>query len=497
VKRRTRPPNKYTPPDTQKLKKNHTLQTAKLEQEVHVDDDMNHKKPEARPTRNCDDAGVNQQMNKNSQNKAQTKRGKLKVNTVNPEDVDFGPTPSFQNEYGTVSDHDDDEQCDSGADEKTPLCDQCGVEYVTTSCLECKSSECDACSFMLHKSGTRARHSRVPWTSAPAIMQDKVQQEHPVRPLGLDMRNVGAAKPNNPNNPNKVGAAKPVVNTGHISGAEKKPTAKVNWRSNEKAMIEANDELVSLYVVYSPWAPSVDEDTGEFSYTWGKIKEKHEIVAREFTPFPITGNIAKEHIHTLMHTARKTRTLMQTQKRTNMGGSGSDDIPILTQRERHLQEVISQEDRYNAFFENKKSKKGVIMEMKAEAGKLCMDAAISLHAKETSKKRKRSSAESPDKSDNDEVLTTQARKAADAQAPFLKALEENRQERNESTKTFSKLLESIATNRQQMLEKLEAEKAKDDEKEKEAMKSEKLFQKTLLMLQARSMGIDVNDLMQL
>ena len=48
-----------------------------------------------------------------------------------------------------------------------------------------------------------------------------------------------------------------------------------------------------------------------------------------------------------------------------------------------------------------------------------------------------------------------------------------------------------------MLEKLEAEKAKDDEKEKEAMKSEKLFQKTLLMLQARSMGIDVNDLMQL
>ena len=31
-------------------------------------------------------------------------------------------------------------------------------------------------------------------------------------------------------------------------------------------------------------------------------------------------------------------------------------------------------------------------------------------------------------------------------------------------------MESIATNRQQMLEKLEAEKAKDDEKEKEAMK---------------------------
>ncbi len=124
------------------------------------------------------------------------------------------------------------------------------------------------------------------------------------------------------------------------------------------------------------------------------------------------GNIAKEHIHTLMHAARKTITLMQTQKRTN------NDIPILTQHERHLQEVVSQEDRYNAFFENKKSKKRVIMEMKAEVGKLCMDAAISLHAKETSKKRKRSSAESPEKSDNDEVLTTQARKAADAQVRF-------------------------------------------------------------------------------
>ena len=49
-----------TPLDIQKLQKNHTLQTAKLEQEVHVDDDMNHKKPEARPTGDCDDAGVNQ-----------------------------------------------------------------------------------------------------------------------------------------------------------------------------------------------------------------------------------------------------------------------------------------------------------------------------------------------------------------------------------------------------------------------------------------------------
>jgi hypothetical protein len=66
VKRRTRPPNKYTPLDIQKLQKNHTLQTAKLEQEVHVDDDMNHKKPEARPTGDCDDAGVNQQRNGSS-----------------------------------------------------------------------------------------------------------------------------------------------------------------------------------------------------------------------------------------------------------------------------------------------------------------------------------------------------------------------------------------------------------------------------------------------
>jgi hypothetical protein len=91
---------------------------------------MNHKKPEARPTGNCDDAGVNQQMNKNSQNKAQTKRGKRTVNTVNPEDVDFGPTPSFQNEYGTMSDHDDDEQYDSGADEKTPLCDHPSFNFM-------------------------------------------------------------------------------------------------------------------------------------------------------------------------------------------------------------------------------------------------------------------------------------------------------------------------------------------------------------------------------
>jgi hypothetical protein len=43
----------------------------------------------------------------------------------------------------------------------------------------------------------------------------------------------------------------------------------INWRSSDKAMIDANDELVQLYVVMSPWEPHFN-DAGECSYVFGQ-----------------------------------------------------------------------------------------------------------------------------------------------------------------------------------------------------------------------------------
>ena len=113
------------------------------------------------------------------------------------------------------------------------------------------------------------------------------------------------------------------------------------------------------------------------------------------------------------------------------------------------------------------------------------------------KKRKRDEEESSADDDADVVMTNQAKKNADSQAPLLKLLTENRTILNDSMDKFSKVFEDMVAGRKQSEDRFAAEREKEDKKEEAALKSERMFQRALLMMQAKSMGMDPSDLMQL
>ena len=110
---------------------------------------------------------------------------------------------------------------------------------------------------------------------------------------------------------------------------------KVNWDSDDKNMIEANSEIVRLArYFHNPWRKEDGITNTDDMYKLGKQKERWAELAASFLFFTITGDQAKARLEVLLKRAQHLSPAPRA--RNHDGGSGSDDIQRLSERERNL-----------------------------------------------------------------------------------------------------------------------------------------------------------------
>ena len=143
-------------------------------------------------------------------------------------------------------------------------------------------------------------------------------------------------------------------------------------------MPAANDELVKVAVTRNPWRKNEHATGPSDLYLNKKLKERWEDVAKNYLLFSITGSQAKSRVETLMNNLNTKLKRAQSGTRSIDGGSGSDDMPPLNERERNLKLLLESKEEFQQFFDDMREDKTLQQEKKSATSDVVLAAAASM-----------------------------------------------------------------------------------------------------------------------
>jgi hypothetical protein len=263
---------------------------------------------------------------------------------------------------------------------------------------------------------------------------------------------------------------------------------KINWDSDEKNMIESNDELVRVArYVSPPWRKEEGVTSIDEMYQVGKQRERWATVASNFHYFSITGDKAKARIEVLMKRVNQLKPVPRS--RNSQGGSGSDDMQRLNERERSLLVLLEEKCAYEEWVSAKQGHKEDKKEKKNQLSQLMSQAAVGM-AQQKRKRRRKSSfgGSGSESSDSDldtqslaRVLTASEKKLQ----PLQRAFQESRKDQEDASSEHKKQMGDLVglLRRDEEKDRAESKKAEDREREdREQARLDREEQRTFMRL---------------